>query len=33
MTDKIRWETELNAALTRAKSEGKMVLLDFHNPG
>jgi len=27
MTDKIRWETELDAALTRAKSEGKMVLL------
>ena len=29
----IQWETELDKALSRAKSENKQVLLDFFNPG
>jgi len=29
----IKWETELDAALARAKSENKPVLMDFFNPG
>jgi len=29
----IVWETDLEQALARAKSEGKHVLLDFFNPG
>jgi len=30
---KIKWESEMQAALKRAKSENKPVLLDFFNPG
>lgn len=33
MGNPIKWETELNAALTRAKAEHKPVLMDFFNPG
>jgi hypothetical protein len=33
MEHKIVWETELGAALKRAQSENKAVLLDFFNPG
>jgi hypothetical protein len=33
MEDKIRWETVMDVALKRAKSENKPVLLDFFNPG
>ena len=29
----IHWSDDMNAALTRAKIEGKPVLLDFFNPG
>jgi hypothetical protein len=29
----IKWESEMQAALKRAKSENKPVLLDFFNPG
>ncbi len=30
---KIVWETSLEDALGKARSEGKTVLLDFYNPG
>jgi hypothetical protein len=33
MPNKIKWELEMQAALKRAKSEKKPVLLDFFNPG
>jgi hypothetical protein len=33
MGEKINWESELAAALKRAKAEGKSILLSFHNPG
>jgi len=33
MENTIRWETEMHAALDRAQSENKQVLLDFFNPG
>jgi hypothetical protein len=33
MDDKIQWETELDAALRKAKAEKKTVILDFFNPG
>ena len=33
MEKTIRWETDLSAALDRAKSENKPVLVDFFNPG
>jgi len=32
MENKIKWETEMKAALTRAQAEKKLVLLDFYNP-
>ena len=32
MENKIKWETEMKAALTRAPAEKKHILLDFHNP-
>jgi hypothetical protein len=33
MGDAIRWESDLNKALSRAKTEKKPVLMDFFNPG
>lgn len=33
MENKITWESQMDAALSRARSEGKPVLLDFFNPG
>ena len=33
MTNNIKWESEMQVALKRAKSENKPVLLDFFNPG
>lgn len=33
MGNPVKWETELNAALARAKTENKPVLMDFFNPG
>jgi uncharacterized protein YyaL (SSP411 family) len=32
MTDTIKWESSLDAALARAKEEDKPILLDFFNP-
>lgn len=32
MTENLHWETELDKALTRAKSENKVIFLDFFNP-
>lgn len=29
----IRWETSLDRALEKARTESKVVLLDFFNPG
>ena len=29
----IQWETDLDKALARAGSEGKSILMFFHNPG
>jgi hypothetical protein len=33
MGDKIKWESSMESALARARSEKKHVLLDFFNPG
>jgi hypothetical protein len=33
MENKIRWETDMDTAVARARSEKKPVLLDFFNPG
>ncbi len=33
MEDKIKWETEMAAALDKARTENKNILLDFFNPG
>jgi len=33
MEDKIKWETDMDAALSKARAENKPVLLDFFNPG
>ncbi len=33
MEARIKWETDFNAALSRAKAEGRPVLADFFNPG
>jgi hypothetical protein len=33
MANKIKWESEMQGVLKRAKSENKPVLLDFFNPG
>jgi hypothetical protein len=33
MTDTIKWESELDLALSMAKVQEKPVLLDFSNPG
>jgi hypothetical protein len=32
MENKIKWETEMKAALSRAQAEKKLILLDFYNP-
>ena len=32
MGDNIKWETELESALSKAKSDDKPVFLDFFNP-
>jgi len=32
MGNKIKWESEMNGALVRARSENKHVVLDFFNP-
>ncbi|MCL6093326.1 MAG: thioredoxin family protein [Actinobacteria bacterium] len=29
----VKWERDFDAALSRARAEGKLVLLDFFNPG
>jgi len=33
MAENIKWETDMDAALARARAENKPVLLDFFNPG
>jgi hypothetical protein len=33
MENRFTWETEMETALSRAKSENKFILLDFYNPG
>lgn len=33
MAADIKWEDSMEMALTRAKAEGKPILLDFFNPG
>jgi len=33
MENAIKWETDLDKALARAKAEKKPLLLDFFNPG
>jgi hypothetical protein len=33
MADGIHWENSMEAALIKAKAEGKPILLDFFNPG
>jgi len=33
MSSKIKWETDIDSAVARAKSEDKPILLDFFNPG
>lgn len=33
MSKPIPWETKMEAALARARVEGKPVLVDFFNPG
>jgi len=32
MENKIKWETEMKASLTRARAGKKLILLDFFNP-
>jgi uncharacterized protein YyaL (SSP411 family) len=33
MGNLIKWESSMDVAITKAKSENKPVLLDFFNPG
>lgn len=33
MEEKISWESDMNAALQKARAESKNILLDFFNPG
>ena len=33
MENKIPWETDMDKALSQAKSDNKFILLDFYNPG
>ncbi len=32
MSNTIKWETSLEEAISRARTENKPVFLDFHNP-
>jgi hypothetical protein len=33
MENKVNWETSMEIGLSRARAEGKTILLDFFNPG
>jgi hypothetical protein len=33
MAENIKWETDMDAALARARVDNRAVLLDFFNPG
>jgi hypothetical protein len=33
MAENIKWETDMDAALARARVENRFILLDFFNPG
>ncbi len=33
MENEIKWEADIDVALSRAGSENRPVLLDFYNPG
>lgn len=33
MAETINWLTQMDEALSRAKQEGRPILLDFYNPG
>ncbi len=33
MDSKVNWETSMDTALSRARAEGKSILLDFFTPG
>ncbi len=33
MAENIKWETDLDSALQRARAENKFILLSFFNPG
>jgi hypothetical protein len=33
MESKVNWETSMDTALSKARVEGKSILLDFFNPG
>jgi hypothetical protein len=32
MASKIKWENDIKAAISRARAEKKVILLDFYNP-
>ena len=32
MPEQIKWESRMDVALSRAKAENKLILLDFFNP-
>jgi hypothetical protein len=33
MGNKIKWESDFDLAMARARKENKLVILDFFNPG
>jgi hypothetical protein len=33
MESHVNWETSMDTAMSRARAEGKSILLDFFNPG
>jgi hypothetical protein len=33
MAHTLTWETDMNNALAKARAQGRLVLLDFFNPG
>jgi len=33
MAENIKWETDMDAALARARTEKRFILLSFFNPG